>query len=105
MEEALELTRDIKIDLVITDLMLPGIPPSRICAAVLAMNPNAEVMVVTGWGEIDSNTMAVAPRAHLMPKPFRSRDLAARAATVLGRGAPHGDAPTARGAASDRHGQ
>lgn len=62
--------------LVITDLKMPGIDGMELLEAVKAQDSRAVVMVITGYGTIESAVEAIKKGAYdFVPKPFRMETL------------------------------
>jgi two-component system cell cycle sensor histidine kinase/response regulator CckA len=72
--EALELACSNEIDLLLTDVVLPGISGPRIVKLVRSLLPNVPVLYMSGWfdhpefPELDGETV--------LRKPFSRRELA-----------------------------
>jgi DNA-binding NtrC family response regulator len=58
-QEALAIVKERSVDIVITDLVMPGISGLDILKGVKAFNPKIEVIVVTGQVSIDSAVEAM----------------------------------------------
>src|SRR5260370_17464611 len=76
-EEALSvLDQDENIDLVILDIMLPGISGIDTLRAVRIANPNLPVIVITAFSSIDGAIEAMKHGAfHYIPKPFKNEEV------------------------------
>ena len=76
-EEALSvLDRDDAIDLVIVDIMLPGISGIDTLRAMRISNPNLPVIVITAFSSIDGAIDAMKHGAfHYIPKPFKNEEV------------------------------
>ncbi|MFH1155171.1 MAG: sigma-54 dependent transcriptional regulator [Pseudomonadota bacterium] len=71
-ESFLESFRCAPHDLVITDMMLPGINGLEILKQVKSRHKDAEVVVITGYATIDSAIVAIKAGAfHYLTKPIR----------------------------------
>ena len=92
-ERALELLRQRIPDLVLLDLMLPGVPGTEICRQ-LKSSPrtrNVPVIMVTARGEEVDRVVGFELGADdFVTKPFSMRELVLRTRAVLRRGA-HGE--------------
>ncbi len=53
-EDALVRLKDYRCDIVITDLMMPGINGTKVLEAVKATDPDTEVVVMTGYASLDT---------------------------------------------------
>jgi len=76
-EEALSvLDGDENIDLVILDIMLPGISGIDTLRAMRISNPNLPVIVITAFSSIDGAIEAMKHGAfHYIPKPFKNEEV------------------------------
>ena len=76
-EEALSvLDEDDRIDLVILDIMLPGISGIDTLRAVRIANPDLPVIVITAFSSIDGAIEAMKHGAfHYIPKPFKNEEV------------------------------
>src|SRR5258708_15869708 len=76
-EEALSvLDQDENIDLVILDIMLPGISGIDTLRAVRISNPSLPVIVITAYSSIDGAIEAMKHGAfHYIPKPFKNEEV------------------------------
>ena len=91
-EEALEIVKQgtSKIDLIITDVVMPNMDGPTMVRAVKAMNPALPVIFMSGYAEEafrrnDQNSEDI----HFLPKPFGLKQLAAKVKEVLSAPAPH----------------
>ena len=74
--EALELLDAQAADLVLTDLMMPRMSGSELLSAVKERLPDVQVIVLTGFGTIQSAVACLqAGAAHFMTKPFENDDV------------------------------
>jgi DNA-binding NtrC family response regulator len=76
-EQALALLdQDENIDLVILDIMLPGISGIDTLRALRIANPNLPVIVITAFSSIDGAIEAMKHGAfHYIPKPFKNEEV------------------------------
>jgi two-component system response regulator PilR (NtrC family) len=76
-EEALSvLDADDAVDLVILDIMLPGISGIDTLRAIRIANPNLPVIVITAYSSIDGAIEAMKHGAfHYIPKPFKNEEV------------------------------
>lgn len=91
-EQALDLLADNPaIDLLITDMVMPGIDGATLARRVRADRPGLQVILISGYseeaarGEITDST-----DFHFLPKPFSLTQLAARVKTLLAQGTDNG---------------
>ena len=85
-EEALEIVKsdDAKIDLIITDVVMPNMDGPTMVRHVKALNPGLPVIFMSGYAEEafrrnDQNSEDI----HFLPKPFGLKQLAAKVKEVL----------------------
>jgi len=72
-------------DLVLLDLMLPGLPGTEVCRALRAKSSVPIIMVTAKDGEIDKVVGLELGADDYVTKPFSSRELVARVRAVLRR--------------------
>jgi PAS domain S-box-containing protein len=88
-EEAMSaLTTGRRFDLVVTDLGMPGMPGYKVAEEVNARQPDAKVVVITGWGSEAEEVLEDIPAVDLVvKKPFSVSDLVEKLEAVLAEGA------------------
>jgi DNA-binding response OmpR family regulator len=99
--EALGLTSEEKIDLVVLDLMIPGIDGLTLCRAIRRSGPNRDVpiLMLTARREESDKVLGLESGADdYLTKPFGIRELVARVHALLRR-PPLSDRPPAPGGA------
>jgi DNA-binding NtrC family response regulator len=75
-EEALHLLDSEEVDLVILDVMLPGISGIDTLRAIRISNPLLPVIVITAFSSIDGAIQAMKHGAfHYIPKPFKNEEV------------------------------
>ncbi|MBK5259663.1 MAG: sigma-54-dependent Fis family transcriptional regulator [Thermoanaerobaculia bacterium] len=75
-EEALSLLDGDEIDLMILDIMLPGISGIDTLRAVRISNPSLPVIIITAFSSIDGAIEAMKHGAfHYIPKPFKNEEV------------------------------
>ena len=75
-EEALELLGREEIDLVLLDLMLPGMSGLQVLQEVRRRDPEQVVVVITAYSSIESAVDAMREGAfHYIPKPFKNEEV------------------------------
>ncbi len=82
-------------DLVLLDLMLPGIPGTEVCRSIRQRSSVPVIMVTAKDSEIDKVVGLELGADDYVTKPFSSRELVARIRAVLRRGGESDDAATA----------
>jgi two-component system cell cycle sensor histidine kinase/response regulator CckA len=94
-EEALGLVDELgaRVDLLVTDIVLPGIDGIRLAQRLRAQQPELPVLVCSGyagsaaWQEIEDQ-----PHTSFLAKPFTGADLISRATALFCQPASAGDA-------------
>jgi DNA-binding NtrC family response regulator len=75
-EEALNLLDNEEVDLMILDIMLPGISGIDTLRSVRISNPNLPVIIITAFSSIDGAIEAMKHGAfHYIPKPFKNEEV------------------------------
>ncbi len=75
-EEALELIEREEIDLVLLDLMLPGLSGREVLRQIRQRDPEQVVVVITAYSSIESAIGAMRDGAfHYIPKPFKNEEV------------------------------
>ncbi|MEM7143136.1 MAG: response regulator transcription factor [Actinomycetota bacterium] len=87
-EEALELWRTHKPDLVLLDVMLPRMSGIDVCREIRAVDETPVIMVSARNEEIDAVVALEVGADDYVAKPYRVRELVARMRTVLRRATP-----------------
>ena len=86
--EALRLAKDGHFDLIVLDLMLPGLDGVTVCRAIRRDSPNAEspILMLTARSEESDKVLGLESGADdYLTKPFGIRELVARARALLRR--------------------
>ncbi|HEX4272783.1 MAG TPA: response regulator, partial [Rhizomicrobium sp.] len=78
-EDALDLLRQHKFDLVITDQAMPRMTGMQLIEAIREEWPGLPVILATGYAEIPGGVQVKAPKLN---KPFTEKDLAQAVAAV-----------------------
>lgn len=87
-EEALEHLRDGAFDLVILDLMLPGISGQDVCRQMRSRRDQTPVLMLTALDSVDDRVVGLRLGADdYLPKPFDFEELLARVEAILRRNA------------------
>ncbi len=73
----LQRIRQTSFDIVLVDLRLPDVDGLEVLTRVKRLNPDTEVILVTGYGSIETAIKAIKLGAfHYVTKPFKIRELA-----------------------------
>jgi len=95
--EAARIFPDSKADLVLLDLMLPGLPGTEVCRSIRAVSNVPVIMLTAKDSEIDVVVGLELGADDYVTKPYSTRELLARVRAALRRAA----APPRGGAAED----
>ncbi|MFF4362042.1 response regulator transcription factor [Streptomyces sp. NPDC001604] len=90
-EDGLELVRSFRPDVVVLDLMLPGVPGLDVCRALRALDQTLPIIMATARGDDEDIVVGLEAGADdYVVKPVQARVLEARIRAVLRRvaGAP-----------------
>jgi len=86
-QEARKISQDNRIDLLLTDIVMPGISGPELAASLAAANNEMRVIFMSGYAEHAALQQAILqPNALFMQKPFRLRTLLARIHEALHQG-------------------
>jgi two-component system response regulator RegX3 len=84
-------------DIVLLDLMLPGLPGTEVCRALRSRSNVPIIMLTAKDGEIDKVVGLELGADDYVTKPYSARELVARIRAVLRRRGEAGEAPSAEG--------
>ncbi len=74
--EALDLCRAGAVDVVLTDLMMPGMDGSKLLAAVKSISADTEVVLMTAYGTVESAVEAMKKGAYdFVEKPVKRQSI------------------------------
>jgi two-component system, OmpR family, phosphate regulon sensor histidine kinase PhoR len=83
-EEALRMEQAKKYDVMIVDLMMPGISGLDLLRSIKTTNPSVRVIMVTGYPTMKNTLQAMQIGAFdFLPKPFLPADLRSLVAKAL----------------------
>lgn len=88
-EQALELFKSEKPDLVILDLMMPGVGGLEVCKSLRAISPNLPIIILTAKDTAIDKIIGLELGADdYVTKPYEPRELIARIKAILRRFSP-----------------
>lgn len=94
-DDALEFARKHSYDLVVLDVMLPGVDGLQVCETLRREGQRMPILFLTARGEAEDRIRGLeAGGDDYLPKPFNLRELLLRVNGLLRRGAPADRAPT-----------
>ena len=76
-DAALELVRRHDFDLLLADVVMPGIDGVELARRAAELLPEIRVMFITGFAAVALQSGRTAPEAKLLSKPFHLKDLVA----------------------------
>lgn len=84
--EAIEICRcENEINLLITDVAMPGMDGIELAGALHELKPQMEVLYISGYSDrMLLGSGRVSSQAHVLTKPFEMRELAAKITEILG---------------------
>ena len=84
-EQALDILRDTdKIDLMITDMMMPGMDGGTLARLIRVERPEIRIIVISGYSEeVARGDIVDTADFHFLPKPFSLGQLASKVKDVL----------------------
>lgn len=95
--EAMELLQSESIDVVVTDLVMPGMRGERLLAEIQSTFSEIPVIVITAFGSVEGALeLSRAGAADYLPKPFRTQALFDAVERVLEESRPHRERARAR---------
>jgi DNA-binding NtrC family response regulator len=86
-EEGLKLETEKKYDVIIVDLMMPGLNGMDLLKSVKAISPSVQVIMITGYPTMKNTLQAMQMGVFdFLPKPFLPYDLRNRVSRALDAG-------------------
>lgn len=73
-----------RIDLLVTDVVMPGMGGGELAQRMLALRPGLRLLFISGYpAAMSARDGALAEGVHFLPKPYRQADLAKKVREVL----------------------
>ncbi|WP_330083254.1 ATP-binding protein [Methylocystis iwaonis] len=82
-----ELESDAPLDLLITDVCLPGVNGRQLAETAQSKRPELPVLLITGYAGNSLETLRLAPNMQILRKPFLLDELTARVRAMAGNAA------------------
>ena len=79
MREALPHLADPRIELMLTDHLMPGMSGTEFAREAQALRPALPILIISGFAAVED----IAPDLPRLMKPFRAAELAAGLATAM----------------------
>lgn len=93
--DAVRLFEESSYDLILLDLMLPGLPGTEVCRTIRAVSPVPIIMLTAKDSEVDIVVGLELGADDYITKPYSTRELLARVRAALRRSATPADAEAA----------
>jgi len=77
-----------KIDLVVTDMYMPGLRGPEVIKHLAPSRPGLKVLFMSGYADQDAERTNVPPGANFLHKPFTGQELTTAVQAALGGGLP-----------------
>jgi CheY-like chemotaxis protein len=77
-KEALSQLKDPRIDLLVTDHLMPGMSGTELAREAQAMRPGLPILIISGFAQVED----IAPDLPRLMKPFRATELATGLASL-----------------------
>jgi two-component system NtrC family response regulator len=75
-EEGLQVFRNTELDLILTDMQMPGMDGITLLKTVKKENPDLPVIMITAYGEVEKAVLAMRSGAYtFLTKPFNNQEL------------------------------
>ena len=82
--QAVEMLAEIKVDLLLADVTMPGLDGFELAKQCSRHNPNVQIMFITGFAAVALNSDSEAPKnAKVLAKPVHLRELVSEVNKML----------------------
>jgi two-component system cell cycle response regulator CpdR len=83
-DQALEALYAMGFDLLLTDIVMPGVDGVELARRAAEVDPNMKIVFITGFAAVALNAANQAPaKAKVLSKPFHLRELVAEVEKVM----------------------
>jgi two-component system cell cycle response regulator CpdR len=83
-EDAYECLLSFRFDLLLTDIVMPGIDGIELAKRAAEMNPSMKIMFITGFAAVALHPSSNAPKqAKVLSKPFHLREIVAEVERMM----------------------
>ena len=83
-EEAHECLTGCRFDLLLTDIVMPGMDGIELAKRAAEMNPSMKIMFITGFAAVALHPSSNAPKqAKVLSKPFHLREIVAEVERMM----------------------
>jgi two-component system cell cycle response regulator CpdR len=83
-EDAYECLLGFRFDLLLTDIVMPGIDGIELAKRAAEMNPSMKIMFITGFAAVALHPSSNAPKqAKVLSKPFHLREIVAEVERMM----------------------
>ncbi len=81
--EAMREISEASFDLLIADIVMPGLDGIELSQQAVGINPNLKVLFITGFAAVAMNAKREVADAQVLSKPFHLRELVANVDEIL----------------------
>ena len=83
-EDAYECLISFRFDLLLTDIVMPGMDGIELAKRAAEMNPSMKIMFITGFAAVALHPSSNAPKqAKILSKPFHLREIVAEVERMM----------------------
>jgi two-component system, cell cycle response regulator CpdR len=83
-DEAFECLKDVSFDLLLTDIVMPGMDGIELAKRAAELNEGLKIMFITGFAAVALHPSSNAPKqAKVLSKPFHLREIVAEVERMI----------------------